>query len=86
MTNFDENINTMEATKETLTTEQRRQRALEFCRYVVKSKQEMREQSQRDFADPNSALNESFRKLYKMKEENKHIHEEGSRYEFIKIP
>ena len=65
----------MEATKEILTKEQRRQRALEFCRYMVKSKQEMREQSQKDLADPNSALNESFRKLEKRREENKYLHE-----------
>jgi hypothetical protein len=66
----------MEAIQEILTKEQRRQRALEFCRYMVKSKQEMREQSQRELADPNSALNEALRKLKKKNEEKGHPYAE----------
>lgn len=66
----------MEATKEILTTEQRRQRALEFCRYMVKSKQEMREQSQRDFADPNSVLNQALRELREINEKKGHPYAE----------
>jgi hypothetical protein len=63
----------MEATQEILTKEQRRERALEFCRYMIRSKQEMHEQTQRDLADPNSYLNQTLTELRKLREDNKHI-------------